>query len=193
MKRETESRSSEEEEDNMKAETFLVKERRLENVDIVRVLLVKDSDSNYRKLPVKRSDDAVSAANKFLAGEDREVFIVINLDRSLKINSIHVVAIGSMAAAIIHPREVFKTAILSNTSSIVLAHNHPSGNPAPSDEDKRITEQLFECGDLLGIKVEDHIIIGDDEYSHCERIAWNGKKGKIAWLTDKIKHDQEMI
>lgn len=172
----------------MQTKDFLPNRKKLEGIYIVKVLLVKDSGSLYRKQPIKRPQSAASVAKKFLAGEDREVFITLNLDQSLKINSIHVVSVGSPGAAIVEPREVFKTAILSNARSIVLAHNHPSGNPDPSDEDKRITCRLFQCGDELGIKVEDHIIIGDGEYSHCERFTGNGKE-EILWEKDKFKDD----
>jgi DNA repair protein RadC len=168
----------------------LLKKRKLENIDIVRVLLVKDSGNPYRKQLVKKSEDVVSVAKKFLAGEDREVFIAINLDNSNRINSINIVSIGSLDATIIHPREVFKTAILSNARAVIIAHNHPSGNPMPSDEDSRITCQLFQCGDLLGIKVLDHIIMGDGQYSHCMVSEGKDKKKEIMWLTDKIKDDE---
>jgi len=137
----------------------------LHDVDIVRVMLVKDIDSPYRSKQMRRPGDPASIAKEFLAGEDREVFIAINLDHSNKINSIHIVAIGSSSAAIIEPREVFKTAILSNASFIIMAHNHPSGNPEPSPDDIKVTRQLFECGKLLNIKILDHIIVGDGKYT----------------------------
>jgi DNA repair protein RadC len=189
IKREIWSRSSEKEGNDMQVETPLSEERKLENLDIVKVLLVRDSGSSYRKQPVAKSEDVVSVAKKFLAGEDREVFITINLDQSLKINSIHVVSIGSLNMALIHPREVFKAAILSNASRVILAHNHPSGNPEPSDDDNRITCQLFQCGDLLGIEVMDHIIIGDGEYSHCMKISKKDKNKEIVWLKGKIEKE----
>jgi DNA repair protein RadC len=132
------------------------------DIDIVKVILVKDTGSPYRKNQTKNPESAAIVAKEFLAGEDREVFIVMNLDPSRKINSIHVVAIGSANATIVHPREVFKTAILSNASDIILAHNHPSGALLPSDEDCQITRMLVEAGNILGIKVLDHIIVGDD-------------------------------
>jgi DNA repair protein RadC len=175
----------------MQAKDSLQKKREIKNVDIVRVLLIKDPDSHYRRQSLEKTEDVVSLAKKFLEGEDREVFITINIDQSSKINSIHVVAIGSLNTSIIQPREVFKTAILSNASKIILAHNHPSGNPNPSDDDSKLTCQIFQCGDLLGIEVLDHIIIGDGKYSHCMKFGEKGKK-EIMWLTDKIKNDQEV-
>ncbi len=171
----------------MQSEISSPKEKKLENLDIVKVMLVRDSDSHYREQPMIKPKDAVSVAKKFLAGEDREVFIIINLDHSLRVNSIHVVSIGSADMTLVHPREVFKAAILSNASRVILAHNHPSGNPEPSDDDNQITCRLFQCGDLLGIEVLDHIIIGDGRYSHCMKISGKDKKKKIVWLKDKIE------
>lgn len=136
----------------------------LKNIEIVKVMLVKDIGNAYRVKEIKKQETAASVVKEFLAGEDREVFITINLDNSDRINSINIVSIGSLNAAIIHPREVFKASILSNANAIILAHNHPSGNPDPSKEDIEITQRLFECGKLLGIKILDHIIIGDEEY-----------------------------
>jgi DNA repair protein RadC len=124
-------------------------------------------------------------AKDFLTGQDREIFITINIDNSKQINSINVVSMGTLNNTIIHPREIFKSAILSNADSIILAHNHPSGNPEPSYEDSQITCRLFECGDLLDIKVLDHIILGDGKYSHCIKFE-NGKKKEICWATDEI-------
>jgi DNA repair protein RadC len=72
---------------------------------------------------------------------------------------IHTVSVGSLSASIVHPREVFKAAILSNCAALILAHNHPSGDPHPSQEDRVLTARLVEAGKLVGISVLDHIII----------------------------------
>ena len=74
----------------------------------------------------------------------------------------NVVAIGSLTAALVHPREVFKPAILSNAAAVVLAHCHPSGDPTPSAEDLALTKRLCEAGDLLGIRVLDHLVLGHE-------------------------------
>ena len=80
------------------------------------------------------------------------------------------VSIGSLNQAIVHSREVFKTACLSNAAAVLLVHNHPTGDPTPSQEDIAITRRLKESGEILGIKVLDHIIVGDDEFlSFVER------------------------
>lgn len=160
-----------------------------EGIDIVKVMLVKDPNSPFRLEKLSRPLNAASMARKFLANEDREVFIVFNLDRSNKINNIHVVAIGSLGEAIVHPREVFKAAILSNASGIVLAHNHPSGNPQPSEEDTRVTSKLIEAGNILGIKVYDHIIVGDDTYTSLTISGQNNGKGEFWISNNRFRED----
>ena len=75
-----------------------------------------------------------------------------------------IIAIGAQNASIIHPREIFRSAILAGASSIILSHNHPSGSPDPSDEDRNSTRRLTEAGELLGMKILDHIIIGHGTY-----------------------------
>jgi DNA repair protein RadC len=161
-----------------------------ENIDIVKVMLIKDMNSPYRARPIGKSQQVASIAKNFLAGEDREVFIAINLDRSHKVNSIHVVSVGSGSAAVVEPKEVFKTAILSNASSVILAHNHPSGNSEPSDLDKQMTCKLFGWGDFLEIKVLDHIIIGDDKYSSCDKFEGKDGKKQILWTTQNFEDNQ---
>ena len=138
---------------------------RLKNIEVVRVMLVKDSGNQYRTKKIRGQTDAAIIIREFLADEDREVFLVICLDRSGRINSINIVSIGCLTANIVHPREVFKPAILSNADSIVIAHNHPSGISAPSEDDIKVTRQLFRAGNLLGIKIHEHIIVAEDEYT----------------------------
>jgi len=100
----------------------------------------------------------------FIGDYDREALVVLTFDTKNKINSITVASIGSLNSSIVHPREVFKTAILSNSASIIIGHNHPSGDPSPSKEDISITSRLKECGKILGIELLDHVIIGDNNY-----------------------------
>jgi DNA repair protein RadC len=156
--------------------------RDLKNIEIVKVRLVKDISNAYRIKQINKQETAASVAKEFLANEDREVFIAINLDGSMRINSINIVSVGCLDHTVVHPREVFKTTILSNASDVIIAHNHPSGNPDPSEHDIEITRRLFECGKLLDIKVLDHIIIGDDEYTSVRLegsdIIWERKKFK---------------
>jgi DNA repair protein RadC len=89
-----------------------------------------------------------------------EVFILVCLDTKNKVTGLFKVSQGSLNSSIVHPREVFKRALMQNASSIILAHNHPSGDTTPSLEDISITKRLYEAGNLLGVEVLDHIIVG---------------------------------
>ena len=112
----------------------------------------------------------VYEAFKFLMLETKEVFACLHLDGKNKIVCLDLVSVGSLNQSIVHPREVFKTACISNAAAILCLHQHPTGDPTPSSEDIAITRRLKECGDLMGIKLLDHIIIGDGEYlSFVER------------------------
>ena len=106
---------------------------------------------------------------RFLNNETKEYFLSLHLDGKNRINAIDVVSIGSLNQSIVHPREVFKTALLTSAAAIILIHNHPSGDPTCSREDREITRRLKEAGDLLGIRVLDHIIVGDSYLSFVEQ------------------------
>lgn len=105
---------------------------------------------------------------KHLREETKEHFIGLHLNTKHKIISFDTVSIGSLNASIVHPRELFKTAILANASQIILIHNHPSGNSRPSQEDITLTQRLVKAGDILGIQVIDHVVIGDSFTSFKE-------------------------
>ena len=93
----------------------------------------------------------------------QEAFIVLTLDSKNKMIDRHLVTLGLLDASLVHPREVFRVGILDGAAAIILAHNHPSGDPMPSAEDIRITRQLVEAGKVVDIKVLDHIILGRGE------------------------------
>lgn len=103
-----------------------------------------------------------------LRSQAEEVMVMLVLDTKHKVVGAFEVSRGSLNASIVHPREIFKRALLLNGSAIVLSHNHPSGDSTPSQEDIRITKRLVDCGELLGITVLDHIIIGDRYMSFKE-------------------------
>lgn len=116
----------------------------------------------YRgKVPtlVRGPDDVVTLVGKRLRDESREHFVVILLNTRHEALAVETVSIGSLNASIVHPREVFKPAILASAASVVFVHNHPSGSPDPSEEDLSITRRLVDAGELLGIGVLDHIIV----------------------------------
>lgn len=129
-----------------------------------RIYLVKDG-SIKSKPHLTAPKDVARFIHEYLGGvPDREHFIVLMLDCSLRPIGVHTVSIGTLDEGLVHPREVFKAAILASAENIIVAHNHPSGDPTPSESDKQTTDTLVKSGEILGIKVLDHIIIGDDEY-----------------------------
>ena len=93
------------------------------------------------------------------------------LDSKNRVQRINTVSIGILDSSLVHPREVFKDAILASAASIIVAHNHPSGDPTPSIEDKRVTQRLYEAGQLLGIDLLDHIVIGDNKWVSLKQIG----------------------
>lgn len=96
---------------------------------------------------------------------DRECFMVIHLDAKNRVIRDVKVSVGTLTSSLIHPREVFKEAIKDSANAIILVHNHPSGDVTPSEEDKKVTKMLQEAGELLNIKVLDHVIVGDGYWS----------------------------
>ena len=96
--------------------------------------------------------------------ENREHFCLLMLDVRHRLIRDCVISIGSLTASIVHPREVFRPAVIGAAAAVILAHNHPSGDPQPSDEDLRVTQRLFRCGQWLGIPVLDHVICGRGDW-----------------------------
>ena len=95
---------------------------------------------------------------------DRELFVTVVLNARNKVLGINTVSVGSLSASIVHPREVFRPVVVMEASSIILAHNHPSSDVSPSEEDLTVTHRLKDAGELLGIQVLDHLIIGDGKF-----------------------------
>lgn len=92
---------------------------------------------------------------------EKEAFVVFLLDRKNRVKSWHLVSLGTLDTSLVHPREVFRAACVASAASVIVAHQHPSGDPAPSAEDIKITKQLVSAGQVLGIPVLDHVVIGD--------------------------------
>ena len=121
----------------------------------------------------KRELNSPKAVFEFMGQElqkyDREFFCVLNLKSNNQVINMNVVSVGTLNTALAHPREVFKSAILSNAAGIMLLHNHPSGNCTPSREDCRVTKRMLAAGEIMGIPVMDHVIVaGNDYYSFLE-------------------------
>ena len=130
-----------------------------------------------RKQTVSNPQTVQGVLSKVLNSENevdrmKEHFWVIGLSTRNAIQYIDLVSLGTLNASLVHPREVFRFSILKAVSSIILSHNHPSGDAEPSEEDMRITRRLVEAGKIIGIEVLDHIVIGDRDsfYSFKERV-----------------------
>ena len=94
----------------------------------------------------------------------KEHFVELAISSKGEIIGYSVISVGDISSSIVHPREVFQFAILSNAAVIIVAHNHPSGDPTPSEEDIKVTKRLTECSKIMGIKLVDHVIVGDNNY-----------------------------
>ncbi len=122
--------------------------------------------SSYKpnKYKVKNPWDIYKYYMESLRYNQKEVFKVVLLNTKNEIITDVDVSVGTLNSSLVHPREVFKEAIKRSSNKMILIHNHPSGSVEPSKEDKNITERLIKCGDIIGIEVIDHIIIGDGLY-----------------------------
>ena len=117
----------------------------------------------YRPI-ITGSADAAKLMQGRMRYLDREQFQVMMLNHKKAVLGIETVSIGTLNSSLVHPREVFKQAIKRSASTVILAHNHPSGNCEPSEQDLQVTSRLKEVGQIVGIEVIDHIIIGEDSY-----------------------------
>lgn len=128
-------------------------------LEIVQIRLIQDRIV-YNEKPIHSPEDAVEILGNEIKDYDREVLCVLNLDGHNVIQNANIVSMGTINQTICSPREIFKSAILSNAASIILMHNHPSGDTKPSRQDLLLTKRIKEAGELIGICVKDHIIIG---------------------------------
>lgn len=146
-------------------------------VPFVKVCVSRDPSSVLRAAElIKDSASLHRLVSPFFEGADREHMLLLCLDAKYQPVAAHVVSTGSLTLCIVHPREVFKAAVLSNAAAIVLAHNHPSGDPTPSPEDRELTGRLQECGDLMGIRLLDHLVVGDGTYVSFADQGWISHK-----------------
>ncbi|MCL6592496.1 MAG: DNA repair protein RadC [Alicyclobacillus sp.] len=129
-----------------------------------------------QRLQIRSAEDAAEYVMDRLRHLKKEHFIILHLDTKHRLISEEVVSVGSLDASIVHPREIFKSAVKRSASAILCVHNHPSGDPTPSPEDVAVTRRLCQAGVLLGIDVLDHLVVGDGRYvslraeGHC-RVA----------------------
>jgi DNA repair protein RadC len=129
-----------------------------------------------RLIQFRTSQEVANYYMPLLAGKKREQFQVILLDRKNRVMRDVMVSQGSLTASVVHPREVFNPAIRDSAAAVIFVHNHPSGDPQPSQEDHVLTSRLVEAGKLLGIQVLDHIIVGRNTYmSFADEGLLNGR------------------
>ncbi|MDI3467598.1 MAG: UPF0758 family protein [Nitrospira sp.] len=133
-------------------------------IPIIKMKVVRGGYSYSDNPVITDSGSAFRFMHPYFEGHDREEMVALMLNAKHRMLGLHTISIGSAQFSIVHPRETFKAAIVMNAVCLILAHNHPSGDPAPSAEDGELTRRLVEAGKLLGITVLDHIIIGEGQY-----------------------------
>jgi DNA repair protein RadC len=136
------------------------------------------------KITIKDSKDVAKVFLDLLALEDKidqekEHFYVMHLDIRNRVKLVELVSLGTLTASLTHPREVFRRAVIAGSASIIVAHNHPSGEVEPSDEDTKTTKLLFEAGNILGITLFDHVIFTNDKF-------FNFRENKVGEITEKL-------
>jgi DNA repair protein RadC len=124
----------------------------------------QDLEPELKDFNIKDPQSVVKAIRASIKDKAKEHFKLILLNPRNKIIGISTVSVGTLNTSLAHPREIFKEAIIHNAMSVVLAHNHPSGDPEPSEDDLKITKRLVEAGKILGIEIIDHIIIGKNNF-----------------------------
>jgi DNA repair protein RadC len=138
-----------------------------------RVCLVREN-TDSETIQINNDQAAYELVKEELAGSDREIFLSIMLTGNNDLIGVETVSIGSITECTAMPREIFKSAILANAVSVILCHNHPSGDLKPSKEDVNITKRLIEAGELLRIKVQDHLIVSHKGFyslRDCQKFA----------------------
>lgn len=126
---------------------------------VYKVMLVHEANVETSQGYIRSPDDAAKIVVDYLRGVDREHMVGLYLNSANRLIGIHTITIGILNSSLVHPREVFKIALMMSAASIIISHNHPSGNTEPSSEDLAITKQLAEAGKILGIPLHDHIIV----------------------------------
>ena len=119
--------------------------------------------SNHLRAPVKKPEDVVPFVMSY-AVNTKEHFLLVTLNGGHEIIEIHVISVGTLNRTLIHPREIYATAMRENAAAIIVCHNHPSGNCEPSEEDIHVTHNLEQVGDIMGIELLDHIIVSKESY-----------------------------
>ena len=120
---------------------------------------------------VTSPEDAFAIVGPLLAGRDREHCLLISLDTKHRVLGVTTVSIGTVDHTFMAPREIFRAALLDGASAVFLAHNHPSGDPTPSSDDRQVTRRLAQAGVTLGVEVLDHLVVGHPEWVSLARLG----------------------
>lgn len=147
-------------------ETIQATQNQMENFNKLKILTnLYERLSSYQEYKFEKTEDSVEfLSSHFDRLSDKEKFLVAYLDDENKLLGVETISIGTLNASIVHPRDVMKKALEYKSSKMILSHNHPSGDPTPSNEDLNITRRLEDVGEVLGIQILDHIIIGNGDY-----------------------------
>jgi DNA repair proteins len=137
---------------------------RKKRINVVSLKMVRERSLPYETSVIRSPKDVVQLAREFIGDADREHCILIALDTKNQPTALHTVSIGSLSAAIVHPRECLKICILANAASFIMVHNHPSNRTEPSSEDIELTKRLRSASELIGIEMLDHLIITSDSH-----------------------------
>ena len=129
-----------------------------------RVTLVREGSVSNSNNHIRTPQDVMDVLSTEYDNAVVEMAQMLALDTKNKIIGIFTISTGSLNASIIHPRDIFQRAILSNAASVILAHNHPSGDPTPSSEDTELTKKLVDAGKILDIPILDHVVIGEGKF-----------------------------
>jgi len=128
--------------------------------------LVRETEFAYPdRFQVTEPSEVATILRDYFRDKDREEFLIVLLDTANTVTGLSQISVGGLSSSVVEPRQIFKTAILANAAAVILAHQHPSGNPEPSREDIRITHQIVEAGEIMDIPVHDHLIITEAEYT----------------------------
>lgn len=141
-----------------------MKKTELKTYEILKLKQVIRVIDDFAQLTITSSYSIANWLQEEIGHDSQENLVLLCLDTKNNINSYSVVHKGTLNHSICHPRDIFQRALLSNASRIVIAHNHPSNNPTPSMMDNEVTERIRKCGELLGIELLDHIIVGKNNY-----------------------------
>jgi DNA repair protein RadC len=142
-------------------------------IPLYKLIVVKEDHSPlYGASTVTNSSQTHDLLRKYFSGAAQEEFVAVFLDAKHTPVGYQLISRGSLTMSIVHPRESFKMACMMNAAAVIFAHNHPSGDPTPSIEDRTLTKRLVEAGEILGIRVLDHLVIGDGRFVSFADQGW---------------------